>query len=322
MVALADKFSRETYTPRNRTARNSRSPQNAYPRNFLHPKNRGPATKNRILSTKYLDDSLEWYYYGFRYYSPELGRWPSRDPIWEQGGLNLYGFAQNSPLNYVDTHGLSCVRYWSWEDDMFGPGAHPIDVASGSDIPIDEDLASGGPWGFFSSEVTPGFEGEKCSIEVLLEIHIQPGLPASPTSGAFYYYYRHKAVAGTHTLTGGNGWSTAPGGKPTRASVVFHEQAHADAFFDHTKPCFDAAVSSYCGTVLSEADITAIETAFENCKIANASKSAEYANVAERMHHAFAGYTRIFPSPPPTATDFSATSSDSNGGPFTDKWKY
>ncbi len=27
------------------------------------------------------------YYYGYRYYSPELGRWPSRDPIGEWGGM-------------------------------------------------------------------------------------------------------------------------------------------------------------------------------------------------------------------------------------------
>jgi RHS repeat-associated protein len=47
------------------------------------------------------------YYYGYRYYSPELGRWISRDPIGETGGLGLYLFVQNSPILYVDLYGLN-----------------------------------------------------------------------------------------------------------------------------------------------------------------------------------------------------------------------
>jgi len=41
-------------------------------------------------------------YYGYRFYSPETGRWPSRDPIGEQGGLHLYGFVGNVPLFIMD----------------------------------------------------------------------------------------------------------------------------------------------------------------------------------------------------------------------------
>jgi len=35
---------------------------------------------------------------GLRYYSPELGRWVNRDPIWERGGGNLYAFTMNRPV--------------------------------------------------------------------------------------------------------------------------------------------------------------------------------------------------------------------------------
>jgi len=43
------------------------------------------ATNNHFrFSTKYWDDETGLYYYGQRYYSPELGRWPSRDPIGEE----------------------------------------------------------------------------------------------------------------------------------------------------------------------------------------------------------------------------------------------
>ena len=38
---------------------------------------------------------------------PLTGRWPSRDPIGERGGVNLYGFVGNDGVDYVDIFGLS-----------------------------------------------------------------------------------------------------------------------------------------------------------------------------------------------------------------------
>ena len=48
------------------------------------------------------------YYYGYRYYDPETGRWPSRDPIGERGGVNLYGFVGNNGVNRWDYLGMKC----------------------------------------------------------------------------------------------------------------------------------------------------------------------------------------------------------------------
>jgi|GEM_PF-2787027 len=45
--------------------------------------------------------------YGYRYYNPVTGRWPSRDPIQESGGLNLYGFVGNDGVNSWDYLGLA-----------------------------------------------------------------------------------------------------------------------------------------------------------------------------------------------------------------------
>jgi RHS repeat-associated protein len=45
-------------------------------------------------------------YYLFRFYLPELGRWPNRDPIEEAGGFNLYAFALNGPNQYIDEYGF------------------------------------------------------------------------------------------------------------------------------------------------------------------------------------------------------------------------
>lgn len=45
----------------------------------------------------------------YRAYDSEHGRWISRDPIGENGGLNLYGYVGNNPLRYLDPLGL----WWS-----------------------------------------------------------------------------------------------------------------------------------------------------------------------------------------------------------------
>jgi RHS repeat-associated protein len=50
--------------------------------------------------------------YGYRYYDPVTGRWPSRDPIEEDGGINLYGFVGNNPISRHDRLGQD------WFDDV------------------------------------------------------------------------------------------------------------------------------------------------------------------------------------------------------------
>jgi RHS repeat-associated protein len=58
------------------------------------------------FSTKYLDYETGLYYYGYRYYSPELGRWLSRDPAEEQAGPSLLCYQSNDAVNFVDPLGL------------------------------------------------------------------------------------------------------------------------------------------------------------------------------------------------------------------------
>ncbi len=43
---------------------------------------------------------------GYRYYGPELGRWVNRDPIGEEGGLNLYATCVNNAVDCRDVLGL------------------------------------------------------------------------------------------------------------------------------------------------------------------------------------------------------------------------
>jgi len=59
------------------------------------------------FSTKYTDDETGMVDYGLRYYIPSTGCWPSRDPIAERGGVNLYGFVGNDGANRVDILGMA-----------------------------------------------------------------------------------------------------------------------------------------------------------------------------------------------------------------------
>jgi RHS repeat-associated protein len=79
----------------------------------------------------YRFSSKEWsgnaglYYYGFRFYDPNLQRWLNRDPLGEQGGVNLYNFVGSAPINLIDPHGECTIPY-------------PLMVTS----------ESAGPWGW------------------------------------------------------------------------------------------------------------------------------------------------------------------------------
>jgi RHS repeat-associated protein len=61
----------------------------------------------------YRFSSKEWHppsglvYYLYRYYDPSLQRWPNRDPIEEEGGLNVYAFVSGDPINKIDKFGLA-----------------------------------------------------------------------------------------------------------------------------------------------------------------------------------------------------------------------
>jgi RHS repeat-associated protein len=58
------------------------------------------------FSTKQLDAETGLNYYGYRYYDSSNGRWLSRDPLEEDGGINLYGFVGNDSIGGADYLGL------------------------------------------------------------------------------------------------------------------------------------------------------------------------------------------------------------------------
>ena len=69
----------------------------------------GPKASANVyrFSSKEMHVASSLYYFGYRFYEPKLQRWINRDPISEDGGINLYRFVRNNPLNRVDPFGKS-----------------------------------------------------------------------------------------------------------------------------------------------------------------------------------------------------------------------
>ena len=62
-----------------------------------------------LYFSKRLDHESALYFFGMRYYSPELCRWISADPMGFADGANRFVFMRNDPLNNKDFYGLFSV---------------------------------------------------------------------------------------------------------------------------------------------------------------------------------------------------------------------
>ncbi len=96
-----------------------------------HPRNRAQSRGHARVSRKSQFPRLNTRVSGRRYYSPANGRFLGRDPIKEKGGLNLYGFVINNPINLWEYLGMETegeTRYYIgvlmiWHNDgPYGPG--------------------------------------------------------------------------------------------------------------------------------------------------------------------------------------------------------
>jgi integrase/recombinase XerD len=86
-------------------------PENTYslppkpPRNPTGGDMRNSVVIKELNGHKRLSSQAPLCDYGYRYYDLVTGRWPSRDPIGERGGVNLYGFVENDGVNQWDILG-------------------------------------------------------------------------------------------------------------------------------------------------------------------------------------------------------------------------
>jgi RHS repeat-associated protein len=84
---------------------------------------------NWLFHGEFIDLETGLYNYGYRYYHPKLGRWPSRDPIGEIGGLNLYGFVFNNPNRWIDILGRepNTPNPWDVREGYNNCAAHALE---------------------------------------------------------------------------------------------------------------------------------------------------------------------------------------------------
>jgi len=82
---------------------------------------------NFYFTGKKIDDETGLYYYGARYYDPDIGRFITADPTVQDPGnsvtLNRYHYAGNNPVNNIDPDGYG---FWSKIGSFFKKAASAI----------------------------------------------------------------------------------------------------------------------------------------------------------------------------------------------------
>jgi RHS repeat-associated protein len=141
--------------------------------------------------------------FGARDLDPGIGRWTAKDPIDFAGGdINLYGYVQNNPVNFVDPYGLWFVDFnftfgigaglggtigiqmgpsgvYVYSGGGAGVGAgSSITVNSGDPCPgssVQATLSGGGPYGI-GAKITRSGNYDSTADVIVLEDNFALGL--------------------------------------------------------------------------------------------------------------------------------------------------
>ncbi len=137
------------------------------------------------FSTKWFDAETNLYYNDNRYYIPRLGRWISRDPIGERGGVNLFAYVGGGPTNRSDAFGM-------WGRDMHYTATYDEARAVGYN-----DRCAGA--------IAAGNQGQDDFFQLLWDRHFQTDVLGFPDGGASQnQYLMNEAETMSHYLREGN----------------------------------------------------------------------------------------------------------------------
>jgi RHS repeat-associated protein len=195
------------------------------------------------------DKEIGLYYYRARYYDPLEGRFISKDPAGFDGGINLYGYTSNNPINFADPSGLTWTSnwdfFWDWvlekgpANRIYGQGS--IEVQEMTTSPGAKKMRSA----FKAGNCKNIYNGSFGTIEAYIKTMFTPNSTAFQVGG--YLYDAVNNGDGTVTYTIRNQASAysfflhIPGVPHKRRGGTIHLFGNIDQVFTWTEksPCCD-----------------------------------------------------------------------------------
>ena len=133
-------------------------------------------------------------FYGFRFYSPQLGRWLSRDPIGEfYGQINLYCIAGNTPITGIDVLGLLGVP--TLVDYMGGGQTTLSELQKKWDGKYKDNPNVRGVTAYKFTVETDGKQTDGCHCNITIKSitrHYEMWWVKAVDPGWTYFYYKHE----------------------------------------------------------------------------------------------------------------------------------
>ena len=151
------------------------------------------------------------------FYHPGTGRWLSRDPIGERGGLNRYGFIGNTPVSHIDRLGLAVL--------FGGPGA-----GMAPNIPTEPPTPKDGAF-----SVPSGNDSQKNLFDKIAKDSADEWTRANTAQEMFAFMQRlTKDNCCIRNLTfSGHGWGPGAGNAPYRGPGIPGATAGSDGLYEN-----------------------------------------------------------------------------------------